>query len=318
MCRSTRYFSLLLTVAVLLCFSFALRAQGNGNRGGVYGIDRWAFRVNALELLCTVPNVGVDFDLSSSPYNRLSLGISAKYNWNTYHSLAPSCVFNMLEVRPELRYWYNPKKKDGDADASGKTSRQFTYFTGGYISSGSYSIKPGTYGIQGPLFSLGAIWGFDFPMYSYRHFALDFELGVAAGLALTKYDVFTLNRSGSDYVIVPEKSKGMHLCPYPVLTEVKACFVFRTLSVKDKYKKVDAQKMIQKQEMAEQRRIQAEQKAAQKAQLKEQKAAQKAQLKEQKSQERAVRKEQRAEQQKLKKEQRALKAADRAAKRRAE
>lgn len=306
MCRSTRYFSLLLTAAFLLRFSFALRAQGNGDRGGVYGLDRWAFRVNALELLCTVPNAGVEFDLSSSPYNRLSLGISAKYNWNTYHSLAPKCVFNMFEVRPELRYWYNPKKKDdsseGNEQLAKKKSRQFTYFTGGYISSGSYSIKPGTYGIQGPLFSLGAIWGFDFPMYSYRHFALDFELGLAAGLALTKYDVFTMNRSGSDYVIVPEKSKGMHLCPFPVLTEVKACFVFRTLSIKDKYKKVDAQKMIQKQEQAEQRRIQAEQKAQERAQLKEQKA-----------QDRAARKAQRAEQQELKKEQRGQTAAKRRA-----
>ncbi len=266
MCRSAKYAGLL-TAVFLFFFSTGLQAQGNGEKGRIVGLDRWAFKVNALELLCTVPNVGVEFDLSSSPYNRLSLGLSAKYNWNTYHSLAPSCVFNMFEVRPELRYWYNPKKNDESSEGNEqpkKKSRQFTYFTGGYIHGGTYSIKPGTYGIQGPLWGVGAIWGVDFPLYSYRHFALDFELGLSAGLALTRYDVFTMNRSATDYVSVPEKSRGLHLCPFPVLSEVKACFVFRTLSVKDKYKKVDAQKMIREQEKAEAKALAAERRAEEK------------------------------------------------------
>ena len=117
------------------------------------------------------------------------------------------------------------------------------------------------------------MFGYDFPLYTYRHFAIDFELGVAAGLAVTSYDGYTMNRSNTDYIEAPGKSKGWHLCPFPVLSEVKACFVFRTLSIKDKYKKVDSQKLIQKQEAEEAKRLAAEQKAEKKEVQKAEKMA---------------------------------------------
>lgn len=238
----------------------------------ITGIDRWSFRVNALELLCTVPNFNVEFDVSSSPYNRWSLGLTAKYNWDTWHSVPPTLVFNMFEIRPGFRKWFRMKPKEGNA----KPTRERAFFLGGYASGGTYSIKPGKYGIQGPLFGAGALFGYDFPLYTYRHFAIDFELGVAAGLAVTSYDGYTMNRSNTDYIEAPGKSKGWHLCPFPVLSEFKACFVFRTLSIKEKYKKVDSQKLIMKQEAEEAKRLAAEQKAEK---IAERKAAKKAEVK---------------------------------------
>ena len=237
----------------------------------VTGLDRWSFRVNALELLCTVPNFNVEFDVSSSPYNRWSLGLTAKYNWDTWHSVPPALVFNMFEIRPEFRKWFRMKPKEGNA----KPTRERAFFLGGYASGGTYSIKPGKYGIQGPLFGAGALFGYDFPLYTYRHFAIDFELGVAAGLAVTSYDGYTMNRSNTDYIEAPGKSKGWHLCPFPVLSEIKASFVFRTLSIKEKYKKVDSQKLIMKQEAEEAKRLAAEQKAEGKAERKAKKIAEK-------------------------------------------
>ena len=235
----------------------------------ITGLDRWSFRANALELLCTVPNFNVEFDVSSSPYNRWSLGLTAKYNWDTWHSVPPTLVFNMFEIRPEFRKWFRMKPKEGND----KPTRERAFFLGGYASGGTYSIKPGKYGIQGPLFGAGALFGYDFPLYTYRHFAIDFELGVAAGLAVTSYDGYTMNRSNTDYIEAPGKSKNWHLCPFPVLSEVKACFVFRTLSIKDKYKKVDSQKLIQKQEAEEAKRLAAEQKAEKKEVQKAEKMA---------------------------------------------
>ena len=237
----------------------------------ITGIDRWSFRANALELLCTVPNFNVEFDVSSSPYNRWSLGVTAKYNWDTWHRVPPALVFNMFEIRPEFRKWFRMKPKEGNA----KPTRERAFFLGGYASGGTYSIKPGKYGIQGPLFGAGALFGYDFPLYTYRHFAIDFELGVAAGLAVTSYDGYTMNRSNTDYIEAPGKSKGWHLCPFPVLSEVKACFVFRTLSIKEKYKKVDSQKLILKQEAEEAKRLAAEQKAEKIAERKAEKKAKK-------------------------------------------
>ena len=237
----------------------------------ITGLDRWSFRVNALELLCTIPNFNVEFDVSSSPYNRWTLGLTAKYNWDTWHSVPPTLVFNMFEIRPEFRKWFRMKLKEGND----KPTRERAFFLGGYASGGTYSIKPGKYGIQGPLFGAGALFGYDFPLYTYRHFAIDFELGVAAGLAVTSYDGYTMNRSNTDYIEAPGKSKGWHLCPFPVLSEVKACFVFRTLSIKEKYKKVDSQKLILKQEAEEAKRLAAEQKAEKIAERKAEKKAKK-------------------------------------------
>ena len=237
----------------------------------ITGIDRWSFRANALELLCTVPNFNVEFDVSSSPYNRWSLGVTAKYNWDTWHSGPPALVFNMFEIRPEFRKWFRMKPKEGNA----KPTRERAFFLGGYASGCTYSIKPGKYGIQGPLFGAGALFGYDFPLYTYRHFAIDFELGVAAGLAVTSYDGYTMNRSNTDYIEAPGKSKGWHLCPFPVLSEIKACFVFRTLSIKERYKKVDSQKLILKQEAEEAKRLAAEQKAEKIAERKAEKKAKK-------------------------------------------
>ena len=75
------------------------------------GIDRWAFRTNAFEWLLTIPNFGVEFDLVNSPYNKYSLGLTAKYNWNTTHMYAPPTVFNLLDVRPEFRYYFRTTQR---------------------------------------------------------------------------------------------------------------------------------------------------------------------------------------------------------------
>ncbi len=248
---------------------FGSSSAGSGN---LKGIDRWAFRVNALELLCTVPNVNAEFDLSSSPYNRATLGLTVKYNWDTRHSVAPPLVFNMFEVRPEFRWWYRRAPKEDQASQG----RERAFFLGAYVHGGTYSIKPGKYGIQGPLWGVGALWGYDFPLYTYRRFAIDFELGIAAGLGVTSYDAFTMNRNGSDYVIAPERSRSLHVCPFPVLSEIKACFVFRSLSIKDKYKKVDSRKVILRQEKEDAKRLAAEKKAEEKAAKKSAKEAAKA------------------------------------------
>lgn len=271
-------------VLAMLLSAYSLSAQSNGpgalpagsdrvtlpsGSDRVMGIDRWAFRVNALELLCTVPNLNAEFDLSSSPYNRSTLGITVKYNWNTRHSVPPPLVFNMFEIRPEFRWWFRPAAKEGHK----APVKERAFFVGAYIHGGTYSIKPGTYGIQGPLWGAGVLWGYDFPLYSYRRFAIDFELGVAAGLGVTSYDSYTMNRNGTDYVVVPERSRSMHVCPFPIVSEIKACFVFRSLSVKDKYKKVDLQKLILKQEREEAKRLEAERKAGEKAAKKAAKSA---------------------------------------------
>ena len=63
--------------------------------------DMWSIRTNALEWLLTIPNIGVEFDLSNSIYNRNTIGVNLRYNWNTTHNYTTPMVFNVFEVRPE-------------------------------------------------------------------------------------------------------------------------------------------------------------------------------------------------------------------------
>ena len=82
-------------------------------------LDRFAFKTNALEWLITIPNFGVEFDLQDSEYNNMTVGLTAKYNWNTTHNFdswsqelnpGPPAVFNILDIRPEFRYYYRTVK----------------------------------------------------------------------------------------------------------------------------------------------------------------------------------------------------------------
>ena len=57
-----------------------------------------------------------------------------------------------------------------------------------------------------------------------------------------------MNSSETDYVYSAARLPGWRVLPYPLLSEIRACFVFRTLSIRDRYKKEDPKKVIRRQE----------------------------------------------------------------------
>lgn len=103
-------------------------------------------------------------------------------------------------------------------------------------------------GRQGLLFGFGASYGYNFPLYTFEKFHIDFELGVSVGFAISRSDRFKMNNTDTDYVIIPNESGRWRMLPYPILSELKACFVFRTLSIKDKFKKEDPEKVMKRRE----------------------------------------------------------------------
>lgn len=216
---------------LLLLKATELEARtGNQDSDSSAFIDRWSFRTNAVEWIATVPNIGLEFDLGSSEYNKLSLALSARYNWDTYHNYSPSTVFNLLEVRPELRrYW----RVSSDKRPKAKTNR--AYYAGIYLHGGTYSVKFTETGRQGNFFGLGVSLGYGIPLYNFKRNYLDLELGLAIGMIATKYDVFTHHPIGNYYT--QQDSRSLHVVPYPLVTEIKAAFVFRTKSIKDKFDK---------------------------------------------------------------------------------
>ena len=226
----------------------------------VLGKHRWSFRTNALEWLLTIPNFGVEYDLSGSVFNRMTIGLNARYNWNTAHNYAPPMVFNVFEVRPEFRYywrtddklavgnWVREKLLKDDARHTWRA-----YYIGAYINAGTYSFKLGKEGRQGQMYGLGVSMGYSLPLYQYRKGAVDIEFGAALGLAMTQYRAFGHNPNGNYYYEITGRSRGFHLVPYPVISELKVAFVYRLRSIDDKYQREDQRKIIQMQQLELQR-----------------------------------------------------------------
>jgi len=210
-------------------------------------IDRFAFKTNALEWLLTIPNFGVEFDLKDSEYNDMTVGLTAKYNWNTYHKYAPPVVFNILDIRPEFRYWYRTMKSDsGSSGKKGwsidrilkarKNPRVWrAHFVGAYVNYANYTMKFSKEGYQGQVVGLGATAGYALPMYEYKKGGIDVELGFSVGLQMATKDVFVHNPEGYYYSYV-KKDERMGFTPFPVVSELKVAFVYRTKSIKDKVK----------------------------------------------------------------------------------
>lgn len=236
-------------------------------RDSISVIDRFSFRTNAFEWLVTIPNAGIEFDLSASPYRKTTIGLNARYNWNTWHSQASPMVFNLSEIRPEFRKYWRPADKE-PRDPSDTVRRSFfqwlrenvftngkvnaktgrAYYIGAYAHTGTYAFKLGQVGKQGYFYGAGVSVGYGVPLYSYAKCFIDVEFGLSLGMIMTKYESFGHNPDGNYYFPYEDGNRDWHLLPYPLLTEIKVAFVCRTRSIKDKYTRTDAAKAIKKQD----------------------------------------------------------------------
>lgn len=233
---------------------------------------RWAFKTNAIDWLLLIPNATLEFDLTASPYNKMTLSLGGKWNWNTSQNYNPSWVYNLWDVRPEIRYYWRTKQRNWKRDEKVKVkfstwlkedvfskekpkARTWrAYYVGAYINAGKYSFKLSDRGIQGITYGAGVSVGFGMPLYGYKNHAIDLELGGSIGIAYTSYDAFTYDNQSHCYPLVPGQSKKGHFIPFPVITDLRASFVYRFVSVRDKYKKTDQAKIDARNKCAAERK----------------------------------------------------------------
>lgn len=219
---------------------------------------RWSFRTNALDWLLTIPNIGIEYDLSNSVYNKLTLNFEGKWNWHTSHSYAPNVVFDLWDIRPEVRKYWRTEHRPNTGNKPSLKDRLFSkersnpkywraYYLGVYASANGYSFKFGKRGFQGNSYGIGLSGGYSIPLYSYKNHFIDVEFGGSLGLAYAKYDVYELDRDNNCYIPVHEKSKDFHFVPFPVISDVRVSFVYRFTSVKDKYKMINHEKIQAKE-----------------------------------------------------------------------
>ena len=241
-------------IILLLTLSVRVSAQNTDDKR----YTGWAVKTNALEWMLTVPNVSFEADLSNSQYNRMTLGLTAKYNWRTYHKYAPYCAFDLFDIRPEFRYYFrthtlrasDEKSKFSDfeewfdyniagmKDSGKRTPKDWrAYYFGAYVDYAKYAFKFTPEGIQGSAAGFGVSAGYGIPLYQYKKMAIDLELGASLGFVLSKYDKFAHNSVGSYYY--PTEQRDMHFVPFPVVSELRVAFAFRPVSIEKKYRGTD-------------------------------------------------------------------------------
>lgn len=215
--------------------------------------ERWGFKTNAVDWLLTVPNLGVEFDLGNSVRTKRTLSANVKWNWETSQKYNPFLILNLFDGRIEWRQYFRTRQRNALALAENpslwdklnfnvfttkrKNPRTWrAYYWGVYANAASYSFKISKRGIQGKAVGAGISLGFTAPLYGYRQNYIDLEMGGSFGLLYTRYDIFEYDAESDCYPRIADKCKGGHLVPFPVITDLRIAFVYRFVSVKDKYK----------------------------------------------------------------------------------
>lgn len=256
----------ILFIAICLLQSTYANAQLRNTKNTFSTKERVAIKTNAVDWLLMTPNVGVEFDLSSSEQNKYTLSLSGKYNWDTSSSstYTPYMVYNISEVRLEARRYYRTSQiqvsgvKDNKQSPISRAAekglegiqRLFAvkskgfpkfwraYYAGLFVNSIDYSYKFGRYGYQGKGFGAGISWGMGMPLYSMPNgSAIDLEIGASVGAARVEYDKFIRDREADTYRVVDHKDTHWTMLA-PGVSELRIAFVYRFASISKKYKTI--------------------------------------------------------------------------------
>ena len=227
-------------IAVL--FPQISRAQIFESKTGVDTLtfaERISLRTNAVDWTLLTPNLGVEFDVKSTNWNRWAVGLTLKTKWNTPATFKNRVFYNITEVRADFRNYWRTRQINNKVPAhTGFIDRLFscrrrvvkhpktTYYRGAYMSFSDFSIKFGREGHQGKALSAGITYGIIKPLYAFRTGnTLDLDLGFDAGFVAVNSEKFTYNRADNCYTRT--KQGSWKVVPFPMPTAARVGFVYR-------------------------------------------------------------------------------------------
>ena len=233
-------YAIFLLIAVL--FPQISRAQIFESKTGVDTLtfaERISLRTNAVDWTLLTPNLGVEFDVKSTNWNRWAVGLTLKTKWNTPATFKNRVFYNITEVRADFRNYWRTRQINNKVPAhTGFIDRLFscrrrvvkhpktTYYRGTYMSFSDFSIKFGREGHQGKALSAGITYGIIKPLYAFRTGnTLDLDLGFDAGFVAVNSEKFTYNRADNCYTRT--KQGSWKVVPFPMPTAARVGFVYR-------------------------------------------------------------------------------------------
>lgn len=253
---------LLTGIIIYILSALSMQAQVMERKTGVDTLsaaERLSVRTNAADWLMLLPNIGVEYDIRNTNWNRWSVGLNLRSNWQSSHTYRPGIVYNLTGIRAEVRNYRRTRQMNysklpvlnekGDTIGLATETNGLdphtnfigkifsvrrkkikyplnTYYRGLYLSYNDFSLKFASEGKQGSALGIGMTYGFIRPLHEYPNGnSLDFELGISGGLAYAKYDTYRHDRESDCYSVI--ESKDWHIIPYPVISEIKVGFVYR-------------------------------------------------------------------------------------------
>ena len=201
--------------------------------------ERISLRTNAVDWTLLTPNLGVEFDVKSTNWNRWAVGLTLKTKWNTPATFKNRVFYNIAEVRADFRNYWRTRQINNKVPAhTGFIDRLFscrrhvvkhpktTYYRGAYMSFSDFSIKFGREGHQGKALSAGITYGIIKPLYAFRTGnTLDLDLGFDAGFVAVNSEKFIYNRADNCYTRT--KQGSWKVVPFPMPTAARVGFVYR-------------------------------------------------------------------------------------------
>lgn len=228
-------------VSILALLPVGVRAQVFETRARIDTLkwnERISLHTNAVDWALLIPNIGVEYDIRSTNWNRWAVGMSAKTKWRTNSRFKQRLFYNVSEVRFEFRNYWRTRQIDG-REVTKHTSfidklfscrrtvvkhPHTTYYRGVYASAGDYSFLVDRRGRQGKFVSGGVTYGAMYPMYVFKSGnSLDLDLGISVGLVATNMEKFRLVDDCYERT-QPDKWK---IVPFPMPTEARVGLVYR-------------------------------------------------------------------------------------------
>lgn len=197
--------------------------------------ERWAFKTNALGWILMTPNASLEYDLSASAYNKLSLVGTGRFTWSSNPSVPSYHQFKTAGARLELRSYYHNRSRDRQNKYSNIGDYAFSherydartwrgYFFGLYAGYDRARIKFSHEGFAGNIYQAGLSYGFVRPIYNYANSVLDLEFSANVGAAYVDGNKYVLNDQKNAYQNTTAK-KGF--LPYPVISDISVSLVYR-------------------------------------------------------------------------------------------
>lgn len=248
MYRQIRRIQYLVLCIAMLIVSVNMRAQmrldTRTHVDTLSTIERLAIRTNSIDWLLLQANVGVEYDLTRTNWNRWTIGANVRFNWATPHTFTPEWVYDVKEFKLEFRNYWRTHPVEGRyfAEHTSIIDRAFSqrrkhtraklpaYYRGLFLSLTDYDlripalIKERT---KGYAITAGVLYGIVKPLYIYRNgSSLDLDLGISLGLAATNPEEYKYDKENPSFSLRQEKT-GWNLVKMPILNEARIGLVYR-------------------------------------------------------------------------------------------